>query len=228
MTAHHPPGGRSLCGAQIRYLIIGEHHGAIGSLAASAAAWRAGARSVARLGRCDASCTAAGGRLQQSFSDPAGRAGQASGRALLGSLARRIAGDWQRRYGTAPWLMETYVEAAVEATRSGTVCRAANWIEVGMTGSRGRQDRAGKGGVPEKRVFLYPLSPTVLKRLCGQPAPPLLGWVRREFGGAKLGDRRLEDRPLGLAGAFFAKPRANIPQAAARLRRSRPPAVFRS
>jgi hypothetical protein len=105
------------------------------------------------------------------------------------------------------------MESYVEATRSGTVYRAANWIEVGMTTGRGRQDRAGKGGLPEKRVFLYPLSPVRLKRLCGPPAPSLPGWVRREFGGAKLGDRRLEDRLLDLAGAFFAKPQANIPQA---------------
>src|SRR6202040_2055066 len=45
------------------------------------------------------------------------------------------------------------------------------------------------------------------------PAPSLPGWVPREFAGAKLGDRRLEDRLLGLAGGFFAKPQANIPQA---------------
>jgi hypothetical protein len=106
-------------------------------------------------------------------------------RCVLGQLARRIAGDWRQRYGTAPWLMETYVEA----TRSGTVYRAANWIEIGMTTGRGRQDRAGKGGLPEKRVFVYPLSPARLKRLCGPLAAPLPGWVRREFGGAKLGDR---------------------------------------
>jgi len=58
---------------------------------------------------------------------------------VLGQLARRIAGDWQQRYGTTPWLMESYVAA----TRAGTVYRAANWIEVGMTTGRGRQDRAG-------------------------------------------------------------------------------------
>jgi hypothetical protein len=39
------------------------------------------------------------------------------------------------------------------------------------------------------------------------------GWIHREFGGAKLGDRRLEQRLLDLAEDFFANPRANIPQA---------------
>ena len=105
--------------------------------------------------------------------------------------------------------METYVEA----TRSGTVYRAANWIEVGMSAGRGRQDSAGKGGLQPKRVFLYPLSRPTLKRLCGRGPAPLAGWVHREFGGAKLGDRRLEERLLQLGGAFFGQPQANIPQA---------------
>ncbi len=44
MAAHHPLGAGPLCGAQIRYLIISQHHGAVGGLAVSAAAWRLGAR----------------------------------------------------------------------------------------------------------------------------------------------------------------------------------------
>jgi hypothetical protein len=210
MAAHHPLGAGPLCGAQIRYLIISQRHGAVGGLAVSAAAWRVGARDQ-WLGWDDAT---RGAQLQGVVCNsrflilPMVRV-KHLGSHVLGQLARRIAGDWQQRYGTAPWLMETYVEA----TRSGTVYRAANWIEVGMTTGRGRQDRAGTGGLPEKRVFVYLLSPATLKRLCGQPAPPLPGWVRREFGGAKLGDRRLEDRLLSLAEAFFAKPQANIPQA---------------
>ena len=210
MAAHHPLGAGPLCGAQIRYLIISQRHGAVGGLAVSAAAWRVGARDQ-WLGWDDATRRAElpGVVCNSRFLILPTVRVKHLGSHVLGQLARRIAGDWQQRYGTAPWLMETYVEA----TRSGTVYRAANWIEVGMTTGRGRQDRAGKGGLPEKRVFLYPLSPPTLKRLCGRRAPPLPGWVRREFGGAKLGDRRLEARLLALAGAFFAKPQANIPQA---------------
>jgi hypothetical protein len=210
MAAHHPLGAGPLCGAQIRYLITSQHHGAIGGLAVSAAAWRVGARDQ-WLGWDDARRRE---QLQGVVCNsrflilPTVRV-KHLGSHVLGQLARRIAGDWQQRYDTAPWLMETFVEAR----RSGTVYRAANWIEVGMTTGRGRQDRAGKGGLPQKRVFVYPLSPARLRRLCGPPAPPRPGWVRREFGGARLGDRRLEDRLFDLAGAFFAKPQANIPQA---------------
>lgn len=210
MAAHHALGAGPLCGAQIRYLIISQRRGAIGGLAVSAAAWRVGARDR-WLGWDDATRRA---RLQGVVCNsrflilPTVRV-KHLGSHVLGQLTRRIAGDWQQRYGTRPWLMESFVEA----TRSGTVYRAANWIELGMTTGRGRQDRSGKGGLPEKRVFVYRLSPATLKRLCGPPAPPLPGWVRREFGGAKLGDRRLERRLLSLAEAFFAKPQANIPQA---------------
>ena len=44
MAAHHPLGAGPLCGAQIRYLIISQRHGAVGGLSVSAAAWRLGAR----------------------------------------------------------------------------------------------------------------------------------------------------------------------------------------
>jgi hypothetical protein len=210
MAAHHPLGAGPLCGAQLRYLIISQRHGAVGGLAVSAAAWRVGARDQ-WLGWDDATRRAQLARVvcnSRFLILPTVRV-KHLGSHVLGQLVRRIAGDWQQRYGTAPWLMETYVEA----TRSGTVYRAANWIEVGMTTGRGRQDRAGTGGLPEKRVFLYPLSRPTLKRLCGRRAPPLPGWVHREFAGAKLGDRRLQARLLALADAFFAKPQANIPQA---------------
>jgi Druantia protein DruA/Transposase DNA-binding/Transposase Tn5 dimerisation domain len=210
MAAHHPLGAGPLCGAQIRHLIISQRYGVVGGLAVSAAAWRLGARDQ-WLGWDDATRRAQlpGVVCNSRFLILPTVRVQHLGSHVLGQLARRIAGDWRQRYGTTPWLMES----CVEATRSGTVYRAANWLEVGMTTGRGRQDRAGKGGLPEKRVFVYPLSRPTLARLCGQPAAPLAGWVRREFGGAKLGDRRLEDRLLDLAGAFFAKPQANIPQA---------------
>lgn len=214
MAAHHPLGRGPLCGGQIRYLIVSQRHGPVGGLAVSAAAWRVRARD-AWLGWDDAKRGAnlTGVVCNSRFLILPTVRVKHLGSHVLGQLARRIAGDWQQRYGTAPWLMETYVEA----TRSGTVYRAANWVEVGMTVGRGRQDRAAKGGLPQKRVFVYPLSPTTLERLCGRPDPRACragpGWVRREFGGAKLGDRRLEARLLALAGAFFAKPQANIPQA---------------
>jgi len=256
MRAHHPQKDGPLCGAQIRYLIVGEKHGILGGLAVSAAAWRLRARDT-WLGWTDA---ARGENLQGIVCNsrflilPGVRVKHLASH-VLGQLARRIRGDWRDRYGREPWLMET----CVEASHAGTCYRAANWIEVGMTAGRGRQDRenkaragkarpgkarAGKarpGTVPDgtapvnkaeaggdaanktkpaaKRVFVCPLDRATLNRLspnrparAGRPATPP-GWVHREFGGAKLGDRRLSERLLDLGAAFFARPQANIPEA---------------
>jgi len=260
MRAHHPQGAGPLCGAQIRYRIVGERHGVLGGLAVSAAAWRLRARDT-WLGWTDA---ARGENLQGIVCNsrflilPAVRVKHLASH-VLGQLTRRIGRDWRERYGAAPWLMET----CVAASRAGTCYRAANWIELGMTAGRGRQDRDNKAGDNKagddhagarttrggdvrvdqaeaagdeaasdgaasdgtasdgtgetqpavKRVFVYPLAPAVLNRLCpDRPAAPP-GWVHREFGGAKLGDARLEARLLDLGAAFFARPQANIPQA---------------
>ena len=210
LRAHHPRGDGPLCGAQIRYLIVSERHGVLGGLSVSAAAWRLRARD-SWLGWTDAERGAklAGIVCNSRFLIlPTVRVKHLASH-VLGQLTRRIGRDWRDRYGFTPWLLET----CVELRHAGTSYRAANWIELGMTAGRGRQDASGKAGLAAKRVFVYPLAPATLKRLCpNRPAAPP-GWVHREFGGAKLGDRRLEARLLEVATSFFARPQANIPQA---------------
>ena len=225
MRAHHPRGAGPLCGAQIRYRIVSEKYGILGGLAVSAAAWRLNARDR-WLGWTDA---ARRENLQDIVCNsrflvlPGVRVKYLASH-VLGQLTRRIGRDWRDRYGREPWLMET----CVEASHAGTCYRAANWIEVGLTAGRGRQDRenkaaagndaasndaAGKTKAAVKRVFLYPLLPATLNQLCPNRPPTAPGWVHREFAGAKLGDTRLEARLLELGAAFFARPQANIPQA---------------
>jgi Domain of unknown function (DUF4338)/Transposase Tn5 dimerisation domain/Transposase DNA-binding len=223
MRAHHPHGDGPLCGAQMRYLIVGEKHGTLGGLAVSAAAWRLRARDE-WLGWSDAERAA---KLQGIVCNsrflilPTIRVKHLASH-VLGQLARRIRGDWRERYGLDPWLLET----CIALPQAGTCYRAANWTELGLTAGRGRQDRAHKTGTDKtpddaagqakptrKRVFVYPLHPLTLKDLCpNRPRTPP-GWVHREFGGAKLGDARLAARLLDLGAAFFARPQANIPQA---------------
>lgn len=210
MQAYHPQGSGPLCGAQLRYLIVSERLGVIGGLSVSAPAWRLSARddwlgwSDARRGE-----QLSGIVCNSRFLIVPGVVVKNLGSHVLGLLTRRIVADWRGRYGVAPWLMETYVEA----TRSGTVYRAANWIEVGLTAGRGRQDDAHACAVPAKRVFLRVLDGGRLKRLCGKPQATAAGWVHREFAGAKLGDRRRERRLLEIADAFAVRPMASIPQA---------------
>jgi hypothetical protein len=73
----------------------------------------------------------------------------------LGQVRRRIAGDWQVKYGQGIVLLETFVERPRFA---GTVYRAANWQRVGVTTGRTRQDRHTCLQVPIKDIYLYPLS----------------------------------------------------------------------
>jgi len=72
----------------------------------------------------------------------------------LSLAAGRIRKDWQARYGYAPVLLETFVEA--ERYR-GTCYQAANWIRLGMTAGRGRMDRHYRYLSTPKIIYVYPL-----------------------------------------------------------------------
>lgn len=73
---------------------------------------------------------------------------------ILGRLARRVARDWQAHYGHRVVLLETFVER--ERFR-GSCYRAANWLHLGQTQGRTRQDRQHRLQAPVKEVFVYPL-----------------------------------------------------------------------
>jgi len=73
---------------------------------------------------------------------------------LLGQVSRRLSGDWQAKYGHPIAALETFVER--ERFR-GTAYRAANWLAVGATTGRTRQDRHTCIQAPVKDIYLYPL-----------------------------------------------------------------------
>ncbi|EXX90691.1 hypothetical protein BG53_13100, partial [Paenibacillus darwinianus] len=77
---------------------------------------------------------------------------------ILASIARRISDDWTERYGHPIYLLETFVE---QDRFRGTCYRAANWIRVGQTQGRSRNDTDRTLKVPVKDVYLYPLIPHV-------------------------------------------------------------------
>jgi hypothetical protein len=111
-------------------------------------------------------------------------------------------------------LVESFVD--LEAF-DGTCYRAANWIHVGQTQGRGRQDRTHAADKGVKAIYLYPLEQDWRCRLgvAPQPAPSALAageglysarWVEQEFGGAPLGDRRLSQRLVDSARRQAAQP----------------------
>jgi len=73
---------------------------------------------------------------------------------LLGLQARCISEDWERVYGHAVVLLETFVD---RERFKGTCYRAANWVCVGQTKGRGKYDVRNEGGEPVKDVYVYPL-----------------------------------------------------------------------
>ena len=72
----------------------------------------------------------------------------------LAIATRRLAKDWDLRYGYRPVLVETFVE-----TRRfrGTCYKAANWTYVGDTQGRGKLDVEHVAKLPKKSVWVYPL-----------------------------------------------------------------------
>jgi len=73
---------------------------------------------------------------------------------VLGQISRRLARDWQSKYGHPVVLLETFVE---QPRFRGTVYRAANWQRVGRTTGRTRQDRHTCIQVARKDIYVYPL-----------------------------------------------------------------------
>ena len=82
---------------------------------------------------------------------------------LLARLSRRLAVDWQAKYGHPVYLIVPFVD---RSRVQGTCYRAANWICVGQTQGRSRQDRDRTLRVPVKDVHLYPLVPDFREKLC--------------------------------------------------------------
>jgi hypothetical protein len=81
----------------------------------------------------------------------------------LAECIRRLASDWQGRYGYRPVLLETFVERDRFA---GTCYRAANWVFVGETQGRGKLDRHCRKELPVKLVWVYPLRKDFRSVLC--------------------------------------------------------------
>lgn len=81
---------------------------------------------------------------------------------LLGTMMRRLSADWQRIYGHPIYLAETFVDPERFA---GTCYRAANWICLGHTTGRGKDDQTHRANRSLKDVLGYPLTRDFRARL---------------------------------------------------------------
>jgi hypothetical protein len=82
---------------------------------------------------------------------------------VLGLIARRIRADWQAKYGHPVHALETFVD---RSRFKGTCYRAANWLRLGETQGRTRNDRAHRIRAAVKDVYLYPLVADFRRELC--------------------------------------------------------------
>ena len=73
---------------------------------------------------------------------------------ILAQVSRRISSDWLKKYGHGIELLETFVE---RDRFLGTCYKAANWIYVGQTTGRSRNDRYSNIKVPVKDIYIFPL-----------------------------------------------------------------------
>jgi len=74
---------------------------------------------------------------------------------VLALISRRVSSDWQEKYGHPIILIETFVD---KSRFRGVCYQAANWLHVGETTGRGRNDRHNKQTLPIKGVYIYPLT----------------------------------------------------------------------
>jgi hypothetical protein len=82
---------------------------------------------------------------------------------VLSLATSRLGGDWRERYGIAPLLVETLVDAQ---RFWGGCYRASSWLELGTTTGRGRMDRHHqREGAAPKRLFVQALLRGARRRL---------------------------------------------------------------
>jgi hypothetical protein len=132
----------------------------------------------------------------------------------LSLAVSRIRIDFEKIHHYQPWVLETFVDLS---EYDGTCYQAANWARIGETRGRGRQDRFKRADKTVKAIYVYELEPQFrtlmgLETDAGHVAVRLgeeadiVNWAEKEFGQAKLGDKRLVGRLVTIAKDKGAKP----------------------
>ena len=161
IAREHPCGLATFAGCQVRYL-VGSAHGWLGAAGFSAAALRVAARDrwmawsdEQRRAHLDRVVC-----LSRFLIRPSARCLHLASHAL-GRILRRLPRDFEARYGVRPWLVESFADQGYD----GTCLRAANFLRVGETAGRGRQDAGKRRAATVKAVFMRELDSGWRRRL---------------------------------------------------------------
>jgi hypothetical protein len=82
---------------------------------------------------------------------------------LQGRMAKQLSTDWEGLYHHPVYYQETFVD--LERFK-GTSYRAANWLYLGKTTGRGKNDQTKRPNRSIKAVWGYPLCRDFKDRLC--------------------------------------------------------------
>lgn len=167
---YHYLGHAPLSGAQVRYLIESDQQGALGAIGFGAAAFSLKARDQWigwDLEQCNLRRDLVLNNRRFLILPWIQIPNLAS--FILSRAAQQVQRDFEDQYGYRPLLLETFVE---QSRFNGGCYRAANWISVGATSGRGRNDRTRQRDrtrngppLPIKQVWLYPLHRKARQRL---------------------------------------------------------------
>lgn len=214
MITDHPRGATIFVGRQVRYLVQSDH-GWLGGFSFSSAALHLADRDkwigwdiVERKAHLHQVVNMSRFLIRSSVScrNLASR--------LLGMAIQRLPLDFEVRYGYRPLLLESFVDTE---HFTGTCYQAANWLRIGKTKGRGRQDRRNENPETVKDIYVYPLAGDFRQKI-GLAEGSGLGalditscvdgadWAAAEFGGAPLGDVRLSRRLVEIGTKKAEKP----------------------
>jgi hypothetical protein len=166
VSNHHMLGDPKVFGSQIRYIITSEGQD-LGCLLFSASSWALASRED-WIGWTSAERKS---RLHLIVNNsrflvlPWVKIKNLASRALS-MAARQIQRDWLEEYCYAPVLLETFVEPPYK----GTCYKASNWIYLGDTQGRGRNDRYSKRLLTRKAIYVLPLQRDFRAVLKGEKA----------------------------------------------------------
>jgi hypothetical protein len=156
LLAHeHYLGHRNTVGENLRYLARDRHGRAVACVLFGSAAWKCADRdSFIGWDRATRERNLQGLTNNTRFLVPSWVQVPHLASHVLGLVARRIRADWQTKYGHPVHALETFVD---RSRFKGTCYRAANWLRLGKTKGRTRNDRHTRIHVPVKDVYLYSL-----------------------------------------------------------------------
>lgn len=223
MAAEHPLGEARICGSQLKYLVCWSG-GYIAAFCFSCSALKLEARdkwinwSESERESHQSRVLNMSRFLIRKGVDCKNLASHLLSKSL--KLARK---DFKERYRISPWLVETFVDTE---KYSGVCYRASNWIHIGSSKGRGRNDRNSEKAKSVKDIYMYVLEPG-FRRIAGIVEPPEpyapmdvgtgLGaseWAGQEFGDIDLGDRRISKRLVRIASDKGRNPSGSYPQSA--------------